>query len=150
MIFRPQTTPPDASVPGRKAIEHAVEASRGKHRGTDAPAHGLAAWEMWLHAFQEGSVDTDAAPNHASFLMGARRSAATYLRQIEPHFPPSAGPRMIAAADSYDQVVADMLALRELCVGEEPDLQRGAEILSGALEAERAALASVQQVLEAL
>ena len=55
---------------------------------------------------------------------------------------------MRAAADSYDQVVADMVALRDLCAEEEPDLKRAAEVLASGLDGERAALASLQQALE--
>jgi len=148
MVFRPQTRPLDVIASGRRAIEHAIESSQGKHRGSDASAHGLAAWEMWLDAFQEGTVSVDAAPHHAAFLVDARQAAATYLRQIAPHFPPTASPPMITAAEGYEQVVADIAALRELCAGTDPDLQRGAQILSRALQAERSALASLAQVLE--
>jgi len=149
MVFRPLTAPPDARAASRRAVEHAIESSRGSHPGADAPAHGLAAWEMWLDAFRDGTVSVKAAPHHAAFLRDARRAAASYLRQIEPHFPPSAAPPLRTAADRYDQVVAGISALHDLCIEADPDLQRGAEVLSRALAAERAALASLQLTLEA-
>ena len=149
MVFRPQAAL-DVVGAGRDVIEHAIESSAGTHPGTDAPAHGLAAWEMWLNAFQQGTVNLRAARWHATFLLRARRGATTFLRGIEDEFPTYARPPLLAAADRYDQVIADMTVLRELVSGEDPDLRQGAEILSAALEAERAALASLQQVLARL
>ena len=52
-------------------------------------------------------------------------------------------------AHPVNQVVDEISELRDLCAKEAPDLKRGARILSAALEAERAALGSLQQVLDA-
>lgn len=150
MIFRPQAVSPDAVDTGRRAIQDAIESSEGKHPGPDAAAHGLAAWEMWLDAFEQGTVDLQACVGHTYFLQGARRAAATYLRQIEPDLPSDAKSPLLAAAAHYERIASDIAALRELCQGEDADLQRGADLLSGALDAERAALASLRQVLKAL
>ncbi len=149
MVFRPLTEPFDGAAAGRQALERALEASRGERPGVRAPAHGLAAWEMWLQAFRDGTVDVDAVEGHAAFLVNARRAAAVYLREIEPHFPEAARPALLSAADSYDQVAARISDLRVLCAAGDPDLQRAAEVLAAALEAERAALASLQEALEA-
>ena len=149
MIFRPPTEPFDARAANRVAIERAIESSQGKYPGDNAPAQGLAAWEMWLKAFQDGTVEVHPVSHHAGFLIRARSAATTYLRQVQAHFPASAGAPLEAAANSYDQVAAKMAELRDLCAGKDPDLQHGAEILSSALEEERAAIASLQQVLEA-
>ena len=148
-IFRPLTEPFDAQAASRRAIEHAVEASQGKYPGAHAPAHGLAAWDMWLEAFRHGTVSADAVPHHADFLVRARSSAATYLRQIESHLPANASSPLRDAANSYEQVAARSAELRDLYSGEDPDVERGAKLLASALAEERAALASLQQVLEA-
>ena len=149
MVFRPLADPFDGAAASRKAVEHAIEASRGEHPGVRAPAHGLAAWEMWLEAFREGTVDVHAVAGHAGFLVPARQAAAAYLRDIEPHFPPGAGAPLRSAAASYDQVAARISELRALCAADDPDLEGAAEVLAAALEAERAALAALQQTLEA-
>ena len=44
----------------------------------------------------------------------------------------------------------ERMSRREVCNGDDPDVQRGAEILSRALEAERAAPASLCQILKEL
>ena len=149
MVFRPLTEPFDGAAASRKAVEHALEASRGEHPGGPGPAHGLAAWEMWLQAFRDGTVDVHAVGGHTGFLVPARRAAAVYLRDVEPHFPEAARPPLRAAADSYDRVAARISELRALCATDDPDLQRAADVLASALEAERAAVASLQQALEA-
>ncbi len=149
MVFRPLTEPFDGAAAGRKAVEHALEASRGERPGVRAPAHGLAAWEMWLQAFRDGSVDIHAVGGHAAFLIEARRAAATYLRDVEPHFPAAARSALGTASDSYDRVAARVSELRALCAADDPDLPQAAEVLADALEAERAALAALQQALEA-
>ena len=149
MVFRPLTEPFDGAAASRKAVEHALAASRGEHPGGPGTAHGLAAWEMWLQAFRDGTVDVHAVGGHAGFLVPARRAAAVYLRDIEPHFPEAARPELRAAADSYDRVAARISELRTLCAAEDPDLPRAAEVLASALEAERSALSALQQALEA-
>ena len=149
MVFRPLTEPFDGAAASRQALERALEASRGERPGVRAPAHGLAAWEMWLQAFRDGTVDVDAVGGHAAFLIEARWAAATYLREVEPHFSEAARPELRSAADSYDRVTARISELRALCAADEPDLSRAAEVLATALEAERAALASLQQALDA-
>ena len=149
MVFRPLTEPFDGAAASRKAVEQALEASRGERPGVRAPAHGLAAWEMWLQAFQDGTVDVPAVGGHAAFLIEARRAAAVYLRDVEHHFPETARAVLGTAADSYDRVAARISELRALCAADDPDLQRAAGILAAALEAERAALAGLQQALEA-
>jgi hypothetical protein len=53
-----------------------------------------------------------------------------------------------AYAELYDEEVAAMEALRELNADEDLDLKEGAEVLSGALLQERAALAKLQQALQ--
>ena len=78
-----------------------------RYPSTVPSAHGLAAWELWRAAFNEGTVSIPSVAHHADFLIDARRAAAKYLR-----------------------------------------VSRGADILSRAFEAERAALASLQQALE--
>ncbi len=130
MVFRPLADPFDGAAASRKAVEHAIEASRGEHPGARAPAHGLAAWEMWLQAFREGTVDVHAVGGHAGFLVPARQAAAAYLRDIEPHFPPGAGAPLRSAADSYDQVAARISELRALCAADDPDLEGAAEVLA--------------------
>ena len=100
VIFRPAVEPFDGNGASRNAIEHAIESSQGKHPGVWAPVHGLAAWELWLEAFHAGSVSLGAVSHHAAFLIDARRSAATYLRQIETHFPASAAPPLQDAVNS--------------------------------------------------
>ncbi|MCY3738358.1 MAG: hypothetical protein OXG13_18285 [Gemmatimonadaceae bacterium] len=149
MVFRPLTEPFDGAAASRKAVEQALEASRGERPGVRAPAHGLAAWEMWLQAFRDGTVDVPAVGGHAAFLIEARRAAATYLRDVEPHFPETARAALGTAADSYDRVAARISELRALCAADEPDLPRAAEVLATALEAESAALALLQQALDA-
>ena len=148
MVFRPMTEPFDGAAASRKAVEHALEAWRGEHPGVRARAHGLAAWEMWLKAFRDGTVDVHAVGGHAGFLVPARQAAAVYLRDVERHFPEAARPELRSAADSYDRVAARISELRALCASDAPDLERGAQILASALEAERAAVAGLQQALE--
>ncbi len=148
MVFRPLTEPFDGAAASRKAVEHALEASRGEHPGGPGTAHGLAAWEMWLQAFRDGTVDVHAVGGHAGFLVPARRAAAVYLRDIEPYFPESARPALRAAADSYDRAAARISDLRALCATDDPDPERASDVLASALEAERAALASLQQALD--
>ena len=149
MVFRPLTEPFDGAAASRQAVEHALEASRGERPGVRAPAHGLAAWEMWLQAFREGTVDVHAVGGHAGFLIEARRAAAVYLRDVEHYFPETARAALRTAADSYDRVAARISELRALCATDAPDLPRASEVLAAALEAERAALAGLQQALEA-
>ena len=148
MVFRPLREPFDGAAASRKAIEHALEASRGERPGVRAPAHGMAAWEMWLQAFRDGTVDVHAVGGHAAFLIEARRAAATYLRDVETHLPEAARSALGRAADSYDRVAARISELRALCATEDPDLERASEVLASALEAERAALAGLKQALE--
>ena len=148
-IFRPLTEPFDGPAASRKAIERAVESSQGMYPGAGAPAHGFAAWELWLEAFQEGTVSVDAVPHHADFLVRARRSAATYLREIKSDVPADARSALKDAANSYDLVAARSAELRDLFAEADASLQGGAEILTRTLEHERAAIASLQQVLEA-
>lgn len=149
MIFGPQTGAFDALGANRRAIERAIESSQGMHPGVKAPAHGLAAWEMWVEAFREGTVSVQEISHHADFLIDSRTSAAIYLTEIELHFPESAHAHLREAAEWYDEVVDAVGDLRDLSTGGAPDLQEGAKILSRALESERAALASLQRVLEA-
>ena len=102
-----------------------------------------------LKAFREGTVDVHAVGGHAAFLIGARRAAAAYLRDVQAHFPAGAGPALGAAAGNYDRVAARITELRALCATDDPDLERASGVLASALEAERAALAGLQQALEA-
>jgi hypothetical protein len=136
----------------RRAIERAIESSQVMYPGGHAPAHGLAAWEMWLKAFHEGTVSVNDIANHAGILIDARTAAAIYLTEVTQHFPEGAHEPLRAAAGWYDEVVDAMRDLRDLrdlgAVGA-PDLQEGAVILAKALEAEHAALMSLQQVLDA-
>jgi len=150
MIFRPLAEPFDADAASRSAIEHAIEASQGKRPGDHhGSAHGLAAWELWLKAFQDGSVSVADVAYHSDFLIDSRTAAAVYLTEIEPHFPESANTPLREAAGQYDEVVDAVSDLRDLSVGGALDLQKGAEILAKAFEHERAAVASLQRVLEA-
>ncbi len=75
-------------------------------------------------------------------------TAAAYLREIDVLFPEGARALLREAAALYDEEVAAMEALRELNADEDLDLKEGAEVLSGALDQERAALAKLQQVLQ--
>ena len=81
-------------------------------------------------------------------MIDARRAAATYLRSIESHFPKSATAYLQDAARSFNRAIAHLVALRALFGEAEPDLSRGTDLLSKALEAERAAPESMQQALE--
>ena len=62
------------------------------------------------------------------------------------HKKPFPGDRRIRYEPT--EAIAKIDALRALFVEAEPDLSRGTDLLSKALEAERAALASMQQALE--
>ena len=147
-IFKPLTESLDPAA-HRRAIERAIESSKGLYPGhTLSAAHGLAAWEMLLSAFEKGTVSVSSITDHASFLIDARRAAATYLRSVESHFPKSATAYLQDVARSYDRAIAHLFALRALFGEVEPDLSRGTDILSKALEAERAAPESMQQALE--
>ena len=148
MILRPLVEPFDAYAANRRAIERAIESSQGMRPGVNAPAHGLAAWEMWLEAFQGGTVSVHDATHHSDFLIDARRAAAAYLREIDSLFPENARAPLGEAATLYDEVVIAMEELRDLCAGDEPDLRTGARVLSRALDSERAALAKLQEVLQ--
>jgi hypothetical protein len=105
---------------------------------------------MWIKAFQDGTVEVHPVAHHAGFLIRARSAAAVFLRDAKTTAPPDAQAMLENAARSYDQVVARITELRDSCKGEEPDLQLGATILSAAYDAERAAIASLQEALGAL
>ena len=147
-IFRPSTESPDPAA-HRRAIKRAIDSSKGMYPGhTQAPAHGLAAWELWLMSFAKGTVSIPHVSHHAAFLIDARGAAAIYLREIESLFPDGANAFLCEAANRYGQVVYRMEELRSLFSRPEPDLKLGTEILTKALESERAALAALQQALE--
>lgn len=149
MVLRPKTEAFDAPGASRRAIQRAIESSQGMRPGVKAPAHGLAAWQMWLEAFRDGTVSAHEVSRHADFLIEARTSAAVYLTEIEPHFPENAHASLRDAGEWYDEVVDAMSDLRDLSTSGELDLQAGATILTKGFEAERAAVASLQRVLEA-
>jgi hypothetical protein len=173
MIIKPQSKPFDALPAHRTVIKRAIESSRGMRPANteEATAHGLAAWEMWLDAFRQGTVTN---LFYTGYLAISRASAAVYLSEIESHFPEGARVHLGEAAEYYRKVVAAIEELNALQLGsgvesrdtsklrwmDDPahwadgdeitfDLNEGAEILSRALEHERAAVASLQEVLNA-
>ena len=126
---------------------------------------------MWLDAFRQGTVTN---LFYTGYLAISRASAAVYLSEIESHFPEGARVHLGEAAEYYRKVVAAIEELNALQLGsgvesrdtsklrwmDDPahwadgdeitfDLNEGAEILSRALEHERAAVASLQEVLNA-
>lgn len=162
MVAKPLSKPFDVVGANRRAIERAIESSQGKYPGVPtgkghedtyphgtASAHGLAAWEMWLGAFQDGTVSVSAIGSHAGFLVNARSAAAGYLAEVAPLYPGAAGDHLMEAADWYDEVTDAMLDLGR-AVGGPADLPKGAEILAKGLEAERTALEHLQKALDAM
>lgn len=149
MIVEAQTRPFDARAAHRRAIERAIEISEGEYPGDYVPAHGLAAFDMWLSSFEVGSISVPDIRGHADFLIDARSHAALYLAEVEPHFPSTAHPLLRDAGGHYEEVADAMRALRDVSGRPSPDLREGADILARAIEHERAALANLQQVLAA-
>ena len=150
MIIKPETKPFDALAAHRTVIQRALESSQGMRPANteEATAHGLAAWEMWLGAFQRGTVSIPPISHHATFLRTSRGSAAAYLREIEPHFPEGARVHLRKAAEHYTEIADAMQDLLDLRVAGASDLEEGAKILSQAIEHERAGLVSLQSVLD--
>ena len=170
MIIKRQSKAFDALPAHRTVIQRAIESSKGKRPANteDATAHGIAAWELWRDAFQKGTV------THLFFtgyLAISRISAATYLEEIEAHFPERARIHLREAAEQYRQVVRAISDLNDLQRGGEVgsleisklkwvddpahwadgeeisfDHKEGAEIISKALKHERAAVASLRKV----
>jgi hypothetical protein len=148
MTFKPIEEPFDIVNANRKALTHAIESSQGKRPGVRAPAHGLSAWEMWLKAFKNGTVQTGMVNRHATFLIKARGAAAVYLREIQSHFPERTRTHLQEAANAYDRVVSEIEELRAICAPDNPDLQKGSQTLAKALEAERFAITNLKSALE--
>lgn len=82
MIFRPLTEPFAAAGASRKAVEHAIGSSQGKHPGMPQPRD----WRIGdvARCLPKRTVSVHGVSRHADFLVGARRDAAAWLREIEP------------------------------------------------------------------
>lgn len=152
MIVDASDEPVDELAANRQTLERALEASQGKHPGTQEPAaHGLAAYEMWLAALQAGTASGHDVVHHATYLTHRRSEAAVYLSEVDSVFPEAARGHLRAAAKHYDAEVDAMEELRGMFDrgGAAADQQKGAVLVSKALEHERAALAEIQLALDA-
>ena len=161
MFIPEQTKPFDAVAANRKAVKRAVEASEGMYPGVPtgegyegiyphntAAAHGLAAWEMWLQAFDAGTVSVGDIPGHARFLADARASAAMYLTEIADLYPEMARERLLAASKAYDEVADAGRDLQDSYQADhKPDLRKGGVLLERGLQAEREALQNLAEAL---
>ena len=149
MVFRPLTEPFDGATAGRQAVERALEASRGS-----VPASGRRP-TVWppgrcgsrpSATAQSMSTPSGAMPSSWS-TPGRPRPSTCGTSSPTSRRPPAR--RCSRRPTATTGVAARISDLRVLCAAEDPDLQRAAEVLAAALEAERAALASLQEALEA-
>ena len=152
-----------------KALQHAVAFANGtgydpKGAAFHVDARGFAAYELWREAIETGARAPDqrhpksAGPvgdsdYHAGELKALRGYAAAYLRELVDVFPTAASELGKAAAD-YDQVVDVSARLSALCGkakeagGFSADTRAEAsDLITAALQAERAAIASIEAVL---
>jgi hypothetical protein len=149
MIIKPQTEPFDVLKAHRTVIKRAIEAAQGKRPAntSEAAAHGLDAWKMWLDAIRKQPSDALVfAKEHAGFLRSSRGAAAVYLRAVEQHFPEHAQIPLHKATERYNEVSAAMGDLMDLDTA--LDLEEGVKLISKGLEHEQAALANLQRVLD--
>jgi hypothetical protein len=147
MIFKPQSGSYNITSNSQEVLTRAIASSEGEYPGVSAPAQGLAAWDMWLKAFNDGTVSTKDIIRHTTFLTKARSASAVYLRTIKPHFPTNSGNHLDRAANAYEEVVHEMKMLQDICDANKPDIQLGSQILAKAIKSEKIAIHSIKQAL---
>lgn len=149
LVVTPPTEPIDWLAANRRVLERAIEASQGKAPGAQAEAHGLAAYEMWLAAFDQGTVSVPDVVRHATYLAEARSAAAVFLDEVEGDFPEAAQAHLREAADHYDDQVDALQDLRTLYGRGDVEATKGAALMRTVLKHERAALEELQRALDA-
>lgn len=163
MVFRPSPEPFDAQAAHRRAIERAIECSEGKYPGVPtgsgheetyphaaASAHGMAAWEMWIKALEDGKSSVQDISRHVRFLVPLRTAAAVYLLEVQSDLPAQAHRPLREASSWYDEVVDALTDLGELSAQETVDYQGASQIVSKAYAAEQAAVAKLREALAVL
>jgi hypothetical protein len=118
-------------------------------------AEGLDAYELWRQALGNGEVNLRFAPGHARFLRQARECAAAYLADLAGRYPETPSLKEAAAcyreeagtAQDLEAVAREAFARDEL-TGKKH--QRALGLLDAVLEAERRAVAEIEEALAAL
>ncbi len=119
-------------------------------------ARGHAAYELWREAIESGVAVAGYSQYHAVRLRVFRRHAAGYLRELVDLLP-SAATDLREAAGHYDRLVETAAALHDLCdeaedAGGFSDDARSeaAGLITAALDADRAAIDSIEAALAVL
>lgn len=151
-----------------EALRNAVQFAHGvqysdktftRPNGKKVKPYGFAAYETWREAFVSGE-ELGSPPrrqgHNADMLKFKRQAAADYLREMVEVFP-TAAEALAAGAGHYDreQEVAHELSYLFGKIGKRKTMtkeerERAAELISQALEAERAAVGKIEVALTML
>lgn len=152
-IFQPHAEP-DARKMHHKALRIAIKFSGDDGKGKTT--HGLAAYELWQKAFNSPDIPLEPSYHHTEMLKQRRESAAAYIRKLIQVFPEAADP-LQASATHYDQEIEALNPLYELLESAKnqkkitsEERTQAADLISKALTAERAAIASIEEALTLL
>jgi hypothetical protein len=157
-LFPDRSVRVERSAAERSALRFAVAyASGGDPGGPAGVAHGIAAYEVWLEAYDRG-LPIDPAGNRRCIqtLQAARRDAATFLNSLAERMP-AERERLIAVARDYE---LEALALSRMATlfpypGGGDTENRGlrhaaAAALRQSLALERAAILALEQIVASL
>ncbi len=118
-----------------------------------ARPHGFAAYEIWREAFAAEEVPTFSSHHHITVLLGRRRAAAGYLRELKSLFPCEIA-ELQAAAVHYDHELEPLNIIHDLCntacqrdAWHAKDRAQAGECIGFALEADKAAIACIEAAL---
>jgi len=133
----------------RAVLDHAIRSSKGEFPGGEAPAHGIAAWKLWLKTFEKGKVNRGAAESHANFLIQSRGAAAAYLRSVGASLGSNAQKPALDASLLYEELAQTLRQFSVCCSNDAPDDKKATELLSIALEKELKAIEKLRETLAA-
>jgi len=144
---------------GLGALRNALDWAKGTRYDRedacyDVDAEGYAAYELWRSEVESANADPRWAPRHPQVLADLRGPAAEYLEELRHDFPRVCDGMLAEGAKSYRDEVALLEEMVPVCqevrdAGRWDDAHREhlASLIDGALEAERNAVASVEQIV---
>jgi hypothetical protein len=146
------------SAADRQALVFAVDyAKSGDPGGPAVAAHGLAAYDLWLEAYERGfPIDPAGNRRNIQILQAARRDAAAFLLSVAGRVPQE-GERLLAAAHDYELEALSLSRMATLFPypGGGDTESRGireaaAASLREAIRYEREAISRLEEVVAAL
>jgi hypothetical protein len=157
-LFPDRTIRVDRSAADRAALRFAADyASDGDPGGPAGVAHGLAAYDLWLEAYERG-LPIDPAGNRRciQILQASRGDAAVFLGALAEHMPQEREPLSAAARDyALEALALSRMATLFPYPGGGNTESRGireaaAGALRQALQLERTAVATIAQIVASL